>query len=552
MMENLDCHVCKSNFKTKRILKRHKDRQDCEQVYRCDNCGKRSKFNLENHKNYCPATSYVCTICNKSFRNRNLLEQHQVHHANKREYGCDDCGKRFNVHSDLKVHQRIHTGERNFYCNDCGKSFLGSSQLRSHKNVHSEAKNFLCDCGKGFKTTDALKRHAIVHKDVKDYECHVCEKSFKGDFHLKDHMQIHNNVSISCNACGKFFKKKAYLTSHMQKRHTKESDKSHQCSFCGKAFVVKSHMKGHIKKQHPETVIENWLIEVNDDPQREEATLACALCNKTMLNPVDLDEHLKWDHQVSTNSSFLAMASKLFTFEPSNMNVVTLIMDEILQEGQKSATVGCPKSEKCKDKRRSQDEEHKELLTEKEVKTESVLVQEEEANRKENITARVKTRSSISSTCIDRSKKLKHLNCENKKGKQENVENIVMTVDVKVEEIESGELAKERDAGVETSFETEKQNSKKRKHVFGKRSLEMPRNATGETLAGLDWIGAMVEEKNNEWNEALDISPSLSFTDLSSIREDEKIPNSFQPTSKISDQLLKDFQELCCPDVKSC
>ena len=80
----------------------------------------------------------------------------------------------------------------------------------------------------------------------------------------------------------------------------------------------------------------------------------------------------------------------------------------------------------------------------------------------------------------------------------------------------------------------------------------MPKNAAGGTLAGLDWIGAMVEEKNNEWNEALDISPSPSFTDLSSIGEDEKIPNSFQPTSKISDQLLKDFQELCCPDVKSC
>ena len=128
-----------------------------------------------------------------------------------------------------------------------------------------------------------------------------------------------------------------------------------------------------------------------------------------------------------------------------------------------------------------------------------------------------------------------------------------LTVEVKVEEIEGGELEKEGNCGVETFFETEKQKGKKRKHVFGKGSLEMLRNDAGETLANarVDWVGAAMED-NNEWNEALDISSSLSFTNLSSIGEDEKIPKSFQPTSKISDQLLKDFQELCCPDVKSC
>ena len=535
------------------------ERQDCEKVYSCDDCGKRSKFSLENHKNYCPAMSYVCIICHKSFKNRNLLEHHQIHHANKREFGCDDCGKRFNVNSDLKVHQRIHTGEKNFYCNDCGKSFLGSSQLRSHKNVHSEAKDFLCDCGKGFKTTDALKRHAIVHKDVKDFECYVCEKSFKGDFHLRDHMQLHNNVSFSCKACGNFFKKKAYLTSHMQKRHTKESDKPYQCSFCGKAFVVKSHRNAHTKKQHPETIIENWRIEVNDDLQREEATLACVLCNKTMVTLGDLDEHLKSNHLVSTNSSFLTMASKLYTFEPSNVNVVTLIMDEILQEGQKGAIISGQKSDKGQKKRKPEDEEQIELLAEKEVKAESFLLQDEEAKRKENITARVKTRGSVASTYFDSNKKAKHLNHEkaslSKKDRKEDVENkaiqggIGLIVDVKVEDVEGDLEKEEKGSGIQTTFE--KQKGKTRKHVFGKRSrgesLAMPSNA-GETLARVDLGGARVEE-NNEWNEALD--STYSSQDPSSIGGDEKILKRLHPMSRIPDQLLYDFQELCCPDIKS-
>ena len=505
-MESLECNVCKSNFKTKRILKRHEERQDCEKVYSCDNCGKRSKFNLETHKNYCPAMSYFCIICHKSFKNRHLLELHQIYHANKREFGCDDCGKRFNVNSDLKVHQRIHTGERNFFCNDCGKGFSSSSNLRSHKNVHSEVKDFLCNCGKGFKTTDALKRHEIVHKDVKDHECFACGKSFKGSFQLKDHMQIHSNTSFACKACGKCFKKKAYLTSHIQKLHTKDSDKSHRCSFCSKAFSIRSHLNSHRKKQHPESMVENWRIDVNEGLQEEEATLACALCGNTMPTPGHLDAHLKSYHGVSTNYSFLTLASKLSTFESSNMNVVTLIMDEILQEGQKGGMVGFDqKSDKSKEKRK--DEEYKE------VKRESMFLKEEEEEgaeeddrkKKENITARVKTRSSVSSTCIDNNKKVKYLDSEKNsliiKDGEKNAMKVggeLMIIDVKVDEIE--EAVKEGFSQVEMENHKE---VKKRKHVFGKRSLP---NNSGETFAK-EGGGWRVEE-NNEWNEALDIASS--------------------------------------------
>ena len=157
-MEKLECNVCNGSFKTKRILKLHMERKDCEKVHSCDDCGKKSKFSLENHKNYCPAKSYECDICQKSFKNRNMLEHHQVRHANKKEFECNECGKRFNIKSDLNVHQRIHIGEKNFHCKDCGKSFLGSSQLKNHQYVHSEAREFLCHCGKGFKTSYALKK----------------------------------------------------------------------------------------------------------------------------------------------------------------------------------------------------------------------------------------------------------------------------------------------------------------------------------------------------------------------------------------------------------
>ena len=65
------------------------------------------------------------TFMKKSFRNRNMLEHHQVCHANKKEFECNECGKRFNIKSDLNVHQRIHIGEKHFHCKDCGKKFFG-------------------------------------------------------------------------------------------------------------------------------------------------------------------------------------------------------------------------------------------------------------------------------------------------------------------------------------------------------------------------------------------------------------------------------------------
>ena len=142
-------------------------------------------------------------------------------------------------------------------------------------------------------------------------------------------------------------------------------------------------MRAHIKKQHPETIEENWQIE-KDNKKEQKKALECALCSKTMKSLDDLEKHIQSEHQVSTNISFLTMASRLFTHEPSNMNVVTLIMDEILQEGEKATT---EEAENSKGKSvESQNEE--DSLTENKIKAEPRL--EGETVRKENINEQIK------------------------------------------------------------------------------------------------------------------------------------------------------------------
>ena len=149
-------------------------------------------------------------------------------------------------------------------------------------------------------------------------------------------------------------------------------------------WKIETNDDKHINKQHQETLEESWQIEIDDYLQHEEPTLACFLCDKAKLSEGDLKKHTESEHKVAANSNFLAMASKLFTFESSNLSVVTLIMEEIVKEGKGNTD----QSEKGK----SQDKEkerHDEIFAEKEIKTE--LLQEDEAKRKENIGVEIQT-----------------------------------------------------------------------------------------------------------------------------------------------------------------
>merc|ERR1712243_461543 len=64
------CDHCGGRFKTKRTLKIHKDRRDCDQPFQCEGCGKNFKFETmaKNRKKYCPGITHKCTICGKELR----------------------------------------------------------------------------------------------------------------------------------------------------------------------------------------------------------------------------------------------------------------------------------------------------------------------------------------------------------------------------------------------------------------------------------------------------------------------------------------------------
>ncbi|NWW32423.1 TF3A factor, partial [Panurus biarmicus] len=87
---------------------------------------------------------------------------------------CNECNKTFKRKDYLKQHQKTHAVEREV-CRcpreGCGRTYTTLFNLQSHiLSFHEEKKPFSCDypgCGKVFAMKQSLARHAVVHDPEK-------------------------------------------------------------------------------------------------------------------------------------------------------------------------------------------------------------------------------------------------------------------------------------------------------------------------------------------------------------------------------------------------
>lgn len=74
-----------------------------------------------------------CAQCEKMFRCKDLLAQHQkIHKRERQQHKCSTCWEIFPNKDALATHQQSHMVEKLYFCEKCGKCFDHSSQLKIH------------------------------------------------------------------------------------------------------------------------------------------------------------------------------------------------------------------------------------------------------------------------------------------------------------------------------------------------------------------------------------------------------------------------------------
>ena len=150
-MDNFHCTICQTNFKTKRVLQKHKERGGCEKVYSSNDCGKRSKFSLENHKNYCPAKSYDCQKCQKSFK---TVEELKRHTGIEQKITCAYCDFEATDNEDMIKHNKDN---HLFSCEECEVIFTSETDIGNHiDSIHNNISSF---CGTAYPKKDNKVAH---------------------------------------------------------------------------------------------------------------------------------------------------------------------------------------------------------------------------------------------------------------------------------------------------------------------------------------------------------------------------------------------------------
>ena len=151
------------------------------------------------------------------------IEYVQTDNKSSKLWVCTTCEKVFKQPYLLRRHLPVHTNDRKYECAECDKAFNHQSTLSQHRvSVHSNLKPYVCDiCKKTFSRVSILINHSKTHQE-KQFHCDFCTTSFYQKINLKIHMNTHTNERpYKCDHCSKGFNQKSNLTSHLKSCNSK-------------------------------------------------------------------------------------------------------------------------------------------------------------------------------------------------------------------------------------------------------------------------------------------------------------------------------------------
>ena len=261
-MDGNHCNICHKSFSTRETLDKHAARTPHH--YQCKFCGKVYKSKADQHDHELRHTSqksFLCDICGSKFINKLSMSRHRLSHKQLRPFHCDQCEASFNKKEHLRRHQLSkHSDDKPFACSHtgCDRRFKRKDKLAEHEKMHSNDKPFMCDiCGRGYRYKEGLRYHKKTHQRARQYTCSECNTQFTRPWMLRSHLttvhhkDIKNSHAYQCEHCGKSFARPERVKRHMEKDHNEQPAWKYFCSSCKKGFPGDKSYRSHMLKLHP-------------------------------------------------------------------------------------------------------------------------------------------------------------------------------------------------------------------------------------------------------------------------------------------------------------
>ena len=220
----------------------------------------------------------TCNLCNKKFKNKNLLGKHfKLAHPNKVEtFACEHCGGEYMSKHVLQKHiKKVHMNNTT-KCDMC--DFVGKNlpEINSHKHTHRFKKlsdgSFQCyECHKIFTEEKQISQHIHLKCDLCCYSC-----ISKHNFDV--HMVVKHGTLFDCEQCEEKFSDRYSWKKHLKEAHPKKSTSLIKCDQC---YVVSKNQDQH--KLHLQ--IHSRFTKLTD------GSFQCKECDKILKPGSKLSEH---------------------------------------------------------------------------------------------------------------------------------------------------------------------------------------------------------------------------------------------------------------------
>ncbi|XP_055838926.1 zinc finger protein 473 [Episyrphus balteatus] len=221
-----ECPCCLKFFISQMALKNHRNfvclskMNSCQKTFKCRWCSKDTFSHWRIYRNHASR----CKKLKNSNKSKKINKVTKIVSKTKVPQKpssneifnllCLGCNKTFKSVDDFRLHYieekcklQPSADQVLAFCRTCNRPITKFAKLRIHRHFQYSLKYFCKECPKEFKNSKLLAQHRITHSNVRKHKCQLCEKAFKRNCGLQQHIKaIHLKLKPhECGVCKRHF-----------------------------------------------------------------------------------------------------------------------------------------------------------------------------------------------------------------------------------------------------------------------------------------------------------------------------------------------------------